>query len=816
MELERHLAAHLRQLLAFTSHSLYFPTAHNMPKDVQWISQERTLLLPLRYEERDLGVFMARGVSAKLVQRLTHSFPAILHVCLAHLACIKHSRMDEETGLARMSRLLKRMEQQANLVRESFTDPSQEFETDVRAAYKVCMGLVVVRCPALDSLAGEFGHNFANMALASWAGALQEKVPSEALAARSGHNECTILLPLATRTQCQGLAQDILTHMEQLTLVHEHSKRTIRLHGVAGFALYPQDMDSRRLSLSMAEQSQHMLHKARLATDIAYERSTFLSREEKALPANRVLAFGKALTQGGLVRHVLSRDHVMTNLGKHVGAQEGQRFLVWGIRTDKAEYKGEVVLIDVRKNHSVAEVLHFADAAWLWEVGDSLYIAHSSEKYFAKNLPHTAKSTETQADTAQKTPLIATEHTPGLLPHSAFLQRVTKEIDTLNAFTLALVRLQPHDDTDVHSNMSPLITLCQQKNLLPHTPSAKDDNNAHSPLFGGRYGETSLIFFHTASDVKVVQNLYQDLAHEASRAACPIAIGIASYPFLAYAKADMLECCHKALDLAMLLPLPHVGMMDSLALNISADQYYSRGDIFGAVEEYKRAILADDKNAMAWNSLGVCMASLARPTEARQHFKKALSLWKKMSLSPEQYEEFTATLYNLGTVCQKLDDTRAAATYFRQCIKEDETHFYAYLRLGQLAEKAERYSQARQYYTKAAQLASPDGDTFYTKHSGVAHRHLARVALLQDKEASARELLHEALLRNPDDAEALSMLAKIYMEAGEDPQMSEMLLRKSLGLRPEQAETWQLFARCLRAQGQESAALEAQDRAANL
>lgn len=260
----------------------------------------------------------------------------------------------------------------------------------------------------------------------------------------------------------------------------------------------------------------------------------------------------------------------------------------------------------------------------------------------------------------------------------------------------------------------------------------------------------------------------------------------------------MLECCRKALDLALLLPKPQVGVFGSLALNISADKRYSQGDVFGAVEEYKMALLADAGNALAWNSLGVCMAALARQHEARRYFLEAL----------KREPEAAATLYNLGNVCQSLGETRAAARYFRQCLKADPNHIFACIRLGQLAEKAGRRGQARQYYSQAAQLE----DTAPAP-GALARRHLARVALAARRATEARELLHEALLRDPQDAVAMEMLAGLYLDGGEDPAMAEMLARRCVGLRPGRRAAKLLLARALRALGREAEASEAEARA---
>ncbi len=796
MELEAYLAAFLKQVLPFSSHSLYFPTAHNAPVTPQWLSRERTLLLPLCQGGVVLGVFMARGVDGRTVRRLLPSLPAITELCLTHLSSIQYSRMDALTGLARMHQLLMRMEHDAEMVRTRFMGSD---DTEHHAPlHKACMGLIVVRCPALESLALEFGHVFADTVLVSLAKAIKAELPSEVLAARSGENECTLLLPSATRTSCSNLTYTIMKCLENVTVTHAPTARTVRPHCVAGYALYPQDMENRRMGLSMAEQSRHLLHKARLAAEVAYERSLFLSAQHKATLEARCMAYARILAQGGVIQEVLPLGHATVNLGRRVGAREGQRFSVWGVRKDGAELKGEIVLTKVRDAQSVAETLHLKDAAWTWEEGDSLVLAEEKTS---------ASSQVVKQESAQVL--------DGILSYNAFLQELAQANTSQTSFTLALVRLHTAHDADVYTDMQHLVELCHHAHSAPPTQpfggQGQRDSYAGLPTLCGSYGETSLIFFHSATTAVALQPLYASIVEKAYAEQKSVAVGLASYPYLQFNKGDILECCHKALDLALLLPAPQVGIMGSLALNISADQHYSRGDVFVAIEEYKLSLLADADNAMAWNSLGVCMAALARHSEARYYFREALKRWKKDTVVNDDASQYVGTLYNLGTVCQSLGEKRAAARYFRQCIQADDTHAFAYIRLGQLAEQAERYTQARQHYTKVAQLEEQGKG-----QGSLAQRHLARVALRQQKNAEARELLHEALLRNPQDAASLCMLAELYLASGEDPAMSEMLARKSVGLRPEHAPSWRLLAKILRVLGREDAALNAEDKAATL
>ncbi len=816
MELESHLAQALRGILPFASYSLYFPTKESCPQEPQWIARERSLLLPLRYEGAPLGVFMARGVDGRTVKRLMPSLEALADLCIQHILCVKQSRIDELTGLARMPRLLERMQQNADMVR-SYSNDGAVAEHQV-PLHKACMGLIVLRCPALDSLATEFGYTFAQQALSTWAKALQENLPQEVLAARSGENECTLLLPTASRTSCSTFTEEIMARVDAVTLTHTASKRTIRLHSVAGFALYPQDMESSRLSLGMAEQGHYILQKARHATHMAYERSRFLPKKEKNIVHNRYLAYARVLAQGGILQEVLPHGQILTNLGRYAGAREGQHFAIWGLKNETWQRKGEVVLMEMRNSQSVAEVLQIYDPAWPWEKGDNLRLIDVQQR----------QQSEISPEQSEQDVIAPAQPTEELLSHGDFLRQLTVSAEQYASFSLALVRVQTENFSHVQEKESveSFMRLYKQ-GYYAHDADAQahegivpfDGKKDYYPTFMGRYGETSLIFFH-ATSAQNLEQTYKVLAQQAKEAGIKVAIGLASYPFLQAHKRDILEHCHKALELALLLPAPQVGNMGSLALNISADQRYSRGDVFGAIEEYKLAILADANNAMAWNSLGVCMAALNRPSEARQHFKEALKLWKKtpyVSTVSEQTEldipkELAATLYNLGTVCQSLGEARAATKYFKQCVEVDTTHYFAHIRLGQLAEKNKKLQQARQYYTLASELEkNATGNS-----TGLAYRYLARVALQQEKHAEARELLHETLLHNPQDAVALCMLAEIYLQSGEDPAMSEMLARKSVGLRPEYASAWRILAQSLRALGQEDDALNAEDKAATL
>ncbi len=840
MELESYLVNALREFFSFSSHSLYFPRPNSIIDTATWHAQERALHLPLTHNGTCLGVLMTRGVDGRKIKRLLPTIDALTRLCLDYLLSIKKSRIDELTGLARMPRLLERMQDNVELVR-SHMNNSVKAENE-SYLHNACMALVVLRSPALDSLTSEFGYTFAHKALHEWTKTLQENLPAEVMAARSGENECTLLLHTATRASCVKTIESILEKTDTLNLTHSASKRSVRLHTIAGFALYPQDIDLSGIGLDMNEQSHHILQKARHAAHLILERNALLPKSQRSSPHNRYLAYANVLTQGGIVHEIYPLGQLLINLGRYSGAQEGQHFSVWGQKDEAWHCKGEAVLTQVNDLESVAEVLHLYDPAWGFISGDSVrLVARKTQQKTTENIEVNDQASDTNSHETEDLPF-----NDALLSHGDFLRQVTKLADKQSRFALALVRLHPKNYKEFSQKTVELeqILHIYQDAFSSHSPEDTDSatkSMAQEPTLMGRYGETSLMFFHPQNDIEQIEKAYENLVQCAAKEDITLTVGLAAYPFLQAHKSDILDHCQKALNLALLLKAPQVGSMGTLALNISADERYSRGDVFGAVEEYKLAILADAQNAMAWNSLGVCMAALAHYNEAQQYFNEALKLWKKLRPTHKDTQqnsdnateenstkvmvnsfskhmtfsldnEIAASLYNLGTVCQSLTEERAAIRHFKECIKVDNTHYFAHIRLGQLAEKDNKFTLARKYYNLAVELERNSEQT----KTGIAFRSLAGIALKQENDTEARELLHETLLVNPQDALALNMLAKIYLTAGEDPAMSEILARKSVNLRPKYVSAWEILAKSLRLLGREDEALAAEERATSL
>lgn len=827
LALEPQFSEFLARVLPFSAHGLYFPQ-DAVPTEPVWIAREHKLLLPLVHRDRVLGVFIASGVKTADAKKVLPLLPQVVSLCLDAVELYKQSRTDALTGLALREELLTRMAQDADHVRTRLSRAPDDEDEGSAPLHRACMGLVLVRVDNLDQVARSHGYGLADALILALAKAVQATAPHEVLCARTGDDEFTLLVPAATRGACQKLAEALLHPLDAVHLVNPLTGLRFGARLSVGHALYPQDMAGLQFKLSMGEQSRILLHKARLAAAVARQKMAVTgSNGGVDVRSLRVMAFSRILVEGGVILETQPLGRVRISLGRHAGAREGLRFSVWtvnypvrsenrpdsplGLANDfrnDAEaraplYKGEVVLVDVQEAASVAEILHVGDPAWPLEPGDTLALLTEEQALQLRQpeqnstdglaVPVDGSAAFGLESPEGSTLAVRMDSVTGLLRHGDFLQCFGRERERYGQFSLALVRVNPPSTSAEIPAAAPFA-----EHIMGEMADVCRRHLTSCALawLGGRFGGNSLVFLHPQSSADTLLPVYQELCRALSQRGMEPAAGLAEYPFLHFRKGEMLECCQKALDFALLLPQDRVGAFGSLALNISADKSYSQGDVFAAVEEYKLALLADSGNAMAWNSLGVCMAALSRHNEARRYFTEAL----KRAHADKPGNDDAAVLYNLGVVCQNLGEKRSAARHFRACVKADPEHIFAHIRLGQMAEHSGKLKDARFFHTRAAALE----DAMGAGGSGLALRHLARVALRQRKPDEARELLHEALVRNPQDPLAMQMLASLYLDGGEDPGMAEMLARKSVGLHPDNKKSWLLLARALHALGREA------------
>ncbi|MDL2207573.1 diguanylate cyclase [Desulfovibrio sp. OttesenSCG-928-M16] len=839
---EQRLRDAIGSLFAFKSYSIHFPR-NLSDAAATWIAAEKKLLLPLcDGKQPPLGVFVARGLSQKAASTLIPLWPALSALIADNLLLYKRSICDPVTGLFSRHYLLLCLEREIEILRDPirFAPPrpgasanpaSGDLPTEATRSNsdgliveenegrRSSIGTLAVRLASLRDVVREFGYQFADELMKALADALRECCPEQAVAARTGDSEFAVHLPSASPKACRDLAADILEALRKVYVIHPLRREQVGIAASVGYTVYPQDMTGELFIRPATEQARVVLRKARLASALAGEH---MPQNPGRIDPDSVMGFSRILAEGGRVLEPLPLSRVLISLGGNVHAREGQRFSVWSAACPEKNagdfsngkvltplYKGEIVIMEVHDNVSQAEVIHLGEPSWDIEPGDMLVLLPEEQ---GSRAPESGGAAKVDAAT-------------GLLRHGDFLARWAEEREKSEAFALAMVRIAPrsgaaHAKTAMNAGEDETRESAEHnavehgddtgRALSPHPAHfmaqavrlCREELGGDAP--GGRYGLNSLIFFHSFSghtqdkDAENLKERYEKAVQAIEeRLGLDAAVGIALHPYLDFRKADALENARKALEYAMLLPRPHVGLLDSLALNISADKRFSQGDTFGAIKEYQLALLADEGNGMAWNSLGICLAGLNRHAEAEGHFSRALQC----------NEQDAMALYNLGYMRQRQGQDDEARLLYRRCLEHEPDHLYARVRLGQIAESTGNIRAAREFYEGAAIL--PGGES-------VTYRHFARLCISEGKADEAREHLHEALLYDPQDALAMALLARLYLDAGEDPEMAATLARQSVSLRPELKSGWLQLARAMEAQGRDQQAREARLKAGEI
>lgn len=756
---ENLLRDEIRCFLPHDSYSIYFPRSLEGETMIELaqgravlLPEENKALLPLRLGDEFLGVFVAKNVAADTPDTLAPYLGGMAGMCVEKLQLYKISVTDGDTGLATRELLSRACASEVKQVRECIM-PSSDKCLD-SSDFNACFGMVAVRLKDMDTAADRFGPSFVTDTLSEIAAIAAEEAPDQALAARAGDDAIAVLLPGASLTTCRQLADRIAARTAEITIRDSILDRRVSPHTGVGFANYPQDMSGNGLRMGPQDQAGMLLSRALRAAD--------------RVESGRAFGFPQIVSEGGTVTNVLPLGRLMVNFGYAYGAREGQRFLIWS--TDYAGAsgqhappvcKGEVVLMEVKSDTALAEITYQADPGLNITPGDRLALVRDSE----------------QPPESDDEP--GTDRLTGLYTYRGFLRKFAAERTASERFCVILLRqsdaFQSQDATE--TKLRDLAGMCREL-FGPES-------------FGGRHSIGALVWFLPGTTPKKARTLCLRLAKQLGDDAP--ACGIAPFPFLSFSKADALPNAAKALEYALLLDPPHIGVADTLALNIHADKLFAQGHLYEAIEEYKLALVADPGNTMARNSLGVCHARSGNLSGAKRQFRTVLGKNGKDVFA----------LYNYGYACQKSGDVKKAREAYKKCLSVDADHVFCLIRLSEMSRDSRRFADARRYLEKAAAMKNGEALT---------RRHLARLALAQDNTEEAREHLHQALVHDPKDAFSLHLMAQLYLDNGEDPEVAETLARQSAALMPASKTPRKILAEALEAQGRTEDAARVLDR----
>ncbi len=776
IEFESTIKKAIREFLPFSSYSLSLlpETPEGLSVLARYDAGENELLLPLVFRGQVLGLFVARGVCLKAPKTAPAYLASLTDALLEKLALYKRSITDPLTGLFCRDHFVSELTREIDLI-QSCLLPGGDADMP---AVPGSVGLIVLDLDKLQWINERFGYALGDKIAAEVGRVIRRACPEHLTAARLSNDTFAVLVPDAGVSMCFQVAEEIRSRIARLNFDDEVTGSSVQITASLGHACYPQNMSGPQLKQEPAEQARTLLRNGAKAVVTA-----------KIHGRNRVFAYGDILRAGGTVVEILPMNRLALNLGSGVGAQVGQRFLVrtphpshdlQAMLTEDERitgrftsmHKGEVVLIEVQQDMAFAELLHQGDPAWPVSLGDHLELINENESLF-------------EADSC--TALGQKDMVTGLYTYRDFITQFTRQRTGPDRFCLSILKvLEPPKQRPGNFQKFMAAQARRVAELV--------EQRTGKAAIGGNFGLGGLIYYLPESSGDEVDALMREVVEQTgAKMDIELAVGTASYPFMTFTRDDMIDNVRKALDHAVLLDHPRTAVFDSISLNVAADRLFMEGDIYSAIEEFKLSLLADETNALARNSLGICYAQLGRLEPARHQFEQVIL---------HEPEDLMAH-FNLGWTSQLLGDNVMARTAYEHCLKLDPVHLFTLIRLAWLSEKEDDLVQAEKLFNEAAQL--PGGEP-------LAMRHLARLAIGRNDFDQARECLHLALAANHNDAYSLHLLAKLYLDQGEDPQIAEVLARQAAALAPTRNEYWDLLVRALEEQDKFDEAIKAAGR----
>ncbi|WP_284690579.1 tetratricopeptide repeat-containing diguanylate cyclase [Salidesulfovibrio onnuriiensis] len=774
------------EFLTFSSYSLFFPRTGEDPFEAgaraepEFRKEDGELFLPLVLRGELLGYFVARGVRLAAPKVAPRYVMALASAALERIVLEKRVITDPLTGLSNREFFLSELTRSIEQVQDCLhTGACSAKPLNMELpSFSGTFGVIFIDLDNFRRVCERYGYLIGDDIVGEVGRMIRMVCPKHVTASRFANDKFAVLLPDAKPKACFQLAEVIRAGIAKLSFVDEITQDIIRISASVGYVNYPQAMEGPQFRREPAEQARVLLQKARRAVSTA-----------KDLGRDRIFAFADILQKGGKVVEMLPMGRMAVSLGANVGARVGQRFLVsspksGGLATAQLTederlsgryptvYKGEAVLIEVQEEMAFAELLHVSDPSLSVSAGDRLRLVAEHESIFEP----------ADEDGPRK------DQENGIFAYRDFVAHVEKDRQSRERFGLTLVRMLDELGDQPGSFQSFMDSMARKLTGLARSLFGEE-------TVAGRYGLGGLILYQPGISEQDLREKVLELEALASRQLdMEIAVGGAAYPYLNFRRTDMMDNCRKALEHAVLLPKPCVAVFDSVSLNLSADRHFTDGDIYGAVEEYKLSLLADEKNLLSRNSLGICYAQLGRLAEARKEFETVLAHDKTDAMA----------LYNLGWANHRLGKFKEARTAYEKCLKHDPAHIFSMIRLGNLAERDEDLEAAEQWYSKAGEV--PGGDRLVL-------RSLARVHLGRGDQQQCREYLHLALNANHNDDHAMHMLATMYLDMGEDPQVAEVLARQCAALRPDKDDYWETLVRSLLEQGKDEEAQKVRGRA---
>jgi len=451
----------------------------------------------------------------------------------------------------------------------------------------------------------------------------------------------------------------------------------------------------------------------RSSLDLAYEILDIIKKGIKILQDTKnpdyPVSVNYIMNNCAIVNKIINMDTVNINIGEDFGIKCGQYFQVFDCETN--QLKAELIISNSSRNHSVGDITIRYNPFKSINIGDWL-----------KPLQEYPK-----------------EETPSPI-YKNFIISFYNKSEKFSRFSILHV-ISPKNIFERISNIL-------KKEKIDVTIEYFGVNKYIILANDFRITEKDLIF----QELKCIASSHKD-----------VKIGITNYPLLDLSRLETIRSSIDSLEHALLLPPPKIAIFNSITFNLRADKLFIKGDIYLAIQEYKRSVMMDSRNHIALNSLGVCYAKIGDFINALKMFKQALGV-----------KNLATYFYNLGSVYMKLGDLNRAEKTFLKCIEIDKTHVFAMIRLAQICELKGQFDLAQNWLNRIDPNEYP---YLYTL--------LGNLYLKRDQYEMAKRYLESAIRLNPNDASAIFLLGKIYIEKLNDRNTGLSLIKRSVHLKPE-------------------------------
>jgi tetratricopeptide (TPR) repeat protein len=349
---------------------------------------------------------------------------------------------------------------------------------------------------------------------------------------------------------------------------------------------------------------------------------------------------------------------------------------------------------------------------------------------------------------------------PDILLGMGFIDVAVQRLNSVAQFAALAIRMdqtQPEEEKyskpgrfDGHVEVAGILeTICLVKNGLWGT--------LEPGLFGSIFPEINV-----SEGLEIARDIQNRLAKKFEQT---VTIGIASYPIITFKKTDMIDNARKALDHAAFFGPGSTVAFDGVSLNISGDKLYESGDLQGAIDEFKRALLIDPSNVNVHNSLGVCYGLQGEYESAIEEFKTVASI------DPGEY----MAMFNLGLVHVLKKQPARALEFFHNADKINGDVYEVAFQSGKIYFESGDLEKAKPFLERAAKL-DPD--------SGAVYRYLGDCYAADNLTQDAISAYKKAIRNNPHDAASMSALGCLFDDQGENPEITLMFCRESVGLSP--------------------------------